>query len=32
MSPRSATPTLPLLDTDQVARLRRWLDEGADIC
>src|SRR3954454_4928553 len=31
MSPRSATPTLPLLDTDQVARLRRWLDEGADI-
>src|SRR4051794_26400559 len=31
MSPRSATPTLPLLDTGQVARLRRRLDEGADI-
>src|SRR3954452_25485922 len=31
MSPRSATPTLPPLDTDQVTRLRRWLDEGADI-
>jgi hypothetical protein len=31
MSRASGTPTLPGLDLDQVARLRRWLDEGVDI-
>jgi hypothetical protein len=31
MSWASVAPTLPGLDVDHVARLRRWLDEGADI-
>jgi hypothetical protein len=31
MSRTGGIPTTPGLDHDQVARLRRWLDEGADI-